>query len=89
MTFRTSDQQRLGDQQIILDNQRPCYLAQPILVFQGSKIFGLGGVRVKILFENELPGSDLPYSKGFMKFRCPEPSKKRLTFETSVRQRGV
>ena len=31
-------------------------------------IFGLGGVRVPILVENDLPRHDLPYSKGFMKF---------------------
>ena len=36
-----------------------------------------------------LPRHDLPYSKGFMKFGCQEPSKKCLTFETFVRQRGV
>ena len=38
---------------------------------------------------NDLLSNDLPYSKGFMKFGCPEPSKKCLTFETFVRQRGV
>ena len=52
-------------------------------------IFGLGRVRVPILFGNDLPRSDLPYTKGFMKFGCPEPSKKFLTFETFVRQSGV
>ena len=31
--------------------------------------------RVPILFRNNLRRSDLPYSKGFMKFGCPEPSK--------------
>ena len=45
--------------------------------------------RVPILFRNNLRRSDLPYSKGFMKFGCPEPSKKCLTFEPFVRQRGV
>ena len=34
-------------------------------------IFGLGGVRVKILVGNDLPRNDLPYSKGFMWFECP------------------
>ena len=38
-------------------------------------IFGLGGVRVPILVENDLPRHDLPYSKGFMKFGCEDPSK--------------
>ena len=31
-------------------------------------------------FGNYLAGSDLLYSKGFMKFRCPEPSKKMFYF---------
>ena len=39
-------------------------------------MFGLGGVRVPILVGNDLPRHDLPYSKGFMKFGCQEPSKK-------------
>ena len=43
-------------------------------------IFGLGRVRVPILFGNDLPGSDLPYTKGFMKFGCLEPSKKNFDF---------
>ena len=43
-------------------------------------IFGLGGVRVPILFGNDLPRNDLSYSKGFMKFGCPEPSKKMFDF---------
>ena len=45
--------------------------------------------RVPILFGNDSPRSDLSYTKGFMKFGCPEPSKKCLTFETFVRKRGV
>ena len=52
-------------------------------------IFGLGGVRVPIFFGNDLARNDLPYSKGFMKFGCPEPSKKCLTFEAFLRQRVV
>ena len=52
--------------------------------FDVSGIFGLGRVRVPLLFGNDLPRSDLPYTKGFMKFGCPEPSKKCLTFETFV-----
>ena len=36
---------------------------------------GFGGVRVPILFGNDLLWDNLPYSKGFMKFRCQEPSK--------------
>ena len=52
-------------------------------------IFGLGRVRVPIFFGNYFPRSDLPYTKGFMKFGCPEPSKKSLTFETFISQRGV
>ena len=43
-------------------------------------VFGLGGVRVPIFFENDLPRNDLPYTKGFMKFWCPEPSKKMFDF---------
>ena len=43
-------------------------------------IFGLGRVRVPILFGNYLPRSYLPYTKGFMKFGCPEPSKKVFDF---------
>ena len=43
-------------------------------------IFGLGRVRVPILFGNYFPRSDLPYTKGFMKFGCPEPSKKVFDF---------
>ena len=38
--------------------------------------FGL----VPILFGNDLSGSHLSYSKGFMKFGWPEPPKKWLTF---------
>ena len=52
-------------------------------------IFGLGGVRVPILFGNGLPRSDLPYTNGFKKFGCPESSKKFSTFETFVHQRGA
>ena len=37
---------------------------------QENNIFGLGGVRVPILFGNYLPTNDLPYSKGFMRFGC-------------------
>ena len=44
-------------------------------------IFGLGRVRVPILLGNYLPRSYLPYTKGFMKFGCPEPSKKCFVFE--------
>ena len=43
-------------------------------------IFGLGRVRIPILFGNYFPRSDLPYTKGFMKFGCPEPSKKVFDF---------
>ena len=43
-------------------------------------IFGLGRVRVQILFGNYLPRSYLPYTKGFIKFGCPEPSKKVFDF---------
>ena len=43
-------------------------------------ILGLGGVRVPILFGNDLPRNDLPYSKGFMKFGCLEPSKIMFDF---------
>ena len=45
-----------------------------------QNIFGLGRVRVPILFGNYLPRSYLPYTKGFMKFGCPEPSKKVFDF---------
>ena len=40
----------------------------------------LGGVRVPILFGNDLRRSDLPYTKGFMKLGCPEPSKNVFDF---------
>ena len=43
-------------------------------------ILGLGGVRVPILFGNDLLWNDLPYSKGFMKFGCLEPSKIMFDF---------
>ena len=43
-------------------------------------IFGLGRVRVPILFGNYFPRSDLPYTKGFMKFGCPQPSKTVFDF---------
>ena len=36
--------------------------------------------RVPILFGNDLPRKDLSYSKGFMKFGCPEPSEKMFDF---------
>ena len=41
---------------------------------------GLGRVRVPILFGNYFPRSDLPYTKGFMKFGCPQPSKTVFDF---------
>ena len=43
-------------------------------------IFGFGRVRVPILFGNYLHRNNLPYSKGFMKLGCPEPSKKLFDF---------
>ena len=43
-------------------------------------IFGLGGIRVPILFGNDLLWNDLPYSKGYMKFGCLEPSKIMFDF---------
>ena len=43
-------------------------------------IFELGRVRVPILVGNDLPWHDLPYSKGFMKFGCQEPSKIMFNF---------
>ena len=39
--------------------------------------FGLGGVRVPIIFGNDLLWNDLPYLKGFVKVGCLEPSKER------------
>ena len=45
-------------------------------------ILGLDGVMVPIIFGNEPYGSVLPYSKEFIKFGCPEPSKKCLPLET-------
>ena len=45
-----------------------------------SKYFGVGWVRVPILFGNDLPMNDWPYSKGFMKFGCLEPSKSMFDF---------
>ena len=43
-------------------------------------ILGLGGVGVPILFENDLLWNDLPYSKGFTKFGCLQPSKVMFDF---------
>ena len=43
-------------------------------------IYGFGGVRVPILFGNDLPMNDWPYSKGFRKFGCLEPSKITIHF---------
>ena len=43
-------------------------------------ILGLGGVRVPILFGNDLSWNDLPYLKGFMKFGCLEPFKIMFDF---------
>ena len=40
----------------------------------------VGRVRVPILVGNDLPRHDLPYSKGFMKFGCQEPSKIMFNF---------
>ena len=48
-------------------------------------IFGLGRVRVPIRFGNDLPRIDLPYTKGFMKFGCPEPYRKLFDFSWSER----
>ena len=45
-----------------------------------QNILGLGGVMVPILFGNDLLWDDLPYSKGFMKFGCLEPSKVMFDF---------
>ena len=51
-------------------------------------IFGLGGVRV-LLFGNDFPRHDLPYSKDSWSLDGKNPPKKCLTFETLVRQRGI
>ena len=44
-------------------------------------ILGLGGVRVPILFGNDLPMNDRPFPKGFRKFKCLEPSKIMFDFQ--------
>ena len=41
-------------------------------------IFGLGEVRVPTLFRNNFHGSDLPYSKGFMKDAKNPPKNARF-----------
>ena len=54
---------------------RKCLL-QPLPLFKPAYlrgILGLGGVKVPILFENDLFWNDLTYSKEFMKFGCLEP----------------
>ena len=43
-------------------------------------IFRLGGWGFQFFFGNNLPRNDLPYSKGFMKVGCPDPSKKMFDF---------
>ena len=58
---------------------RICRICRICRIVPPLNIFGLGGVRVPILFGNDLPRNDLTYSKGFMKFGCQEPSKKCLT----------
>ena len=45
-------------------------------------ILKLGGVRVPILFGNDLLWNNIPYSKGYMKFGRLEPSK--IIFEFCV-----
>ena len=45
-------------------------------------ILGLGGVRVPILFGNDLLWNNLRYSKGFIKIGCLEPSEIMFDFET-------
>ena len=59
---------------------KPAYLG--VSKYQGGghivpplSTLGLGGVRVPILFGNDLTMNDWPYSKGFMKFGCLELSK--------------
>ena len=47
---------------------------------EGLYIQGQGGVRVPILFGNDLSGGDLPYSKGFMMFGSRESSKEMFEF---------
>ena len=49
----------------------PAYLS----ISKDLNMLGLGWVRVPILFGNNFLWNDLPYSKGFMNFGCPEPSK--------------
>ena len=74
---------------------RPAYIPFQVFVYDPLtlfgpaplNIFGLGRVRVPILFGDDLSMSDLPYTKGFMD--AQNPPKKFLTFETFVRQRGV
>ena len=51
-----------------------------ILVLWLSNAIWLGGAWVPILVGNDLPMHDFPYSKGFVKFGCQEPSKIMLDF---------
>ena len=49
---------------------------------------GLSGVKVPILFGNDLLWNDLPYSKGLLNFGCPEPFKIMFDFEFFVGQKA-
>ena len=60
-----------------LSRSPPCWLTLlgPAYLSISNNNLGLGGVRVSIIFGNDLLWNDVPYSKGFMKFKCLEPLK--------------
>ena len=49
-------------------------------IYKHNFYFHQNRVGVPILFGNDLSGSDLQYSKGFVMFGCPEPSKVMFDF---------
>ena len=62
----------------IVINFSPLYFTGRFTIFKYLPTFCWA--RAPILFGNDLSGSHLSYSKGFMKFGWPEPPQKWLTF---------
>ena len=50
---------------------------------------GWAGLGFKFFFGNDLAESDFPFSKGFMKFGCLEPSKKLSDLKLLMSKRGI
>ena len=69
-----------GSSCVILTAMTNLVLSKPVYLSVSKNQGGLDGNRVPILFGNDLFWNDLPYSKGFMKFRCLEPSKIMFDF---------